>query len=168
MVQPADIVLYPDPRFAQAAIRRPLDRTLLETGERLLATAAHHRAYGLAATHIGVVEPVVVVSFGPPEGRDYRLLHNPEVLSVSGEVVTGPEGSVSLPGIEVEIGRPTSAVIAYDDADGVRQEDSLSGFAARVAQHEIDQMNGIFFLDKLSRLKRDSALRRYRKLSRQV
>ncbi len=162
----ADIVLYPDPRFARPAEPRQVDAALVAVGERLLATAAHHRAYGLAAAHIGVVEPVVVVSFGPMEGRDYRLLYNPIVLSTSTATEAGPEGSVSLPGIEVEIVRPVSAVIGYDDEGGQKGEVSLSGFSARVAQHEIDQMNGIFFLDRLSRLKRDAALRRYRKLSR--
>ena len=166
MAQHADILLYPDPRFSQAAARRPVDETLLEVGSRLLATAAHHRAYGLAATHIGHVEPVVVVSFGPPETRDYGVLYNPDVLETAGSTVSGPEGSVSLPGIEVDVLRPEAAVIAYDDAEGVRHEARLEGFAARVAQHEIDQMNGIFFLDHLSRLKRDAAMRRYRKLTR--
>jgi len=166
MAQHADILLYPDPRFAQPAQPRPLDAALLEAGAQLLATASHHRAYGLAATHIARVEPVVVVSLGPPESRDYHLLFNPQILSQSSETAPGPEGSVSLPGIEIDIVRPISVVIAHDDAAGLRHELSLSGFAARIAQHEIDQMNGIFFLDRVSRLKRDAALRRFRKLSR--
>jgi peptide deformylase len=78
----------------------------------------------------------------------------------------GPEGSVSLPGIEVDIMRAPRVRVGFDDADGVRQELMLEGFAARVAQHEIEQMNGVFFLDRLSRLKREAALRRYRKLNR--
>ncbi len=166
MPAPADILLYPDPLFAHRAEPRPLDERLRATGARLLVTAQHHRAYGLAATHIGEAEPVVVVSFCPPESRDYHLLYNPQVIHASAEAGPGTEGSVSLPGIEVEIVRAVSVSIAYEDADGVRQERALSGFPARVAQHEIDQMNGIFFLDKLSRLKRETALRRYRKLSR--
>ncbi len=166
MAQPVDVLLYPDPRFSRAAPKRPLDAALIEIGARLLATAQHHRAYGLAATHIGLVDPVVVVSLGPPDKRDYQLLYNPEVVATSGALVGGPEGSVSLPGIEVDIIRPETAEIAYDDGDGIRRSLSLSGFAARVAQHEIDQVNGVFFLDRLSRLKRDAALRRYRKLAR--
>lgn len=166
MSQHAEVLLYPDPRFAIAASPRPLDDALRATGARLLATAKHHRAYGLAAIHIGAVEPVVVVSFGPTDSRDYHLLYNPQMRDLSAETVAGTEGSVSLPGIEIEIVRPVAATITYDDADGIRREAILSGFPARVAQHEIDQMNGIFFLDRLSRLKRDAALRRFRKLSR--
>ncbi|MBK1795804.1 peptide deformylase [Devosia sp. WQ 349] len=166
MTKPAQILFYPDPRFAQRAAPRPVDAALIAIGETLKATAAEHRAYGLAAVHIGDVAPVVVVSFGPVEGRDYRLLYNPEVLSTSDEAELGTEGSVSLPGIEVEVVRTISCVIGYDDVAGVRQETALSGFEARVAMHEIDQMNGIFFLDKVSRLKRDAALRRFKKLQR--
>ncbi len=166
MTEPAEIVLYPAPLFAQAATTRPVDEALQSIGTRLLSTAQYHRAYGLAATHIGHAEPVVVVSFGPLQGRDYRVLFNPEILRSSAETEPGAEGSVSLPGIEVDIVRARSIVLAYDDAEGARHEISLSGFPARVAQHEIDQMNGVFFLDRLSRLKRDAALRRYRKLAR--
>lgn len=166
MTQPADIVLYPDPVFSRCANPRPADEALIAIGRRLLATAQHHRAYGLAASHVGEAEPVVVVSFGPLEGRDYNLLFNPYVQSLSAETAIGAEGSVSLPGVEVDIARAVSIVVTYEDAEGGRQKVELSGFAARVAQHEIDQMNGMFFLDRLSRLKRDAALRRYRKLSR--
>jgi peptide deformylase len=166
MTKPAQILLYPDPRFAQAAPKRVVDADLIAVGEALAATAAEHRAYGLAAVHIGEVAPVVVVSFGPVEGRDYRLLYNPEVLSTADETEAGTEGSVSLPGIEVEVVRAKACTIGYDDAAGVRHQTALSGFEARVAMHEIDQMNGIFFLDKVSRLKRDAALRRFKKLHR--
>lgn len=57
------------------------------------------------------------------------------------------EGSVSLPGIEVEVVRPVWAALAFDDADGDRQALRLEGLPARIAQHEIDQMNGVFFLE---------------------
>jgi peptide deformylase len=166
MTKPAQILFYPDPRFDQAAPKCAVDADLIAVGEALKATAAEHRAYGLAAVHIGEVAPVVLVSFGPVESRDYRLLYNAEVLSTSAETEAGTEGSVSLPGIEVDVLRPKSCVVAYDDETGTRHEAALSGFEARVAMHEIDQMNGIFFLDKVSRLKREAALRRFKKLQR--
>ncbi|KRA99455.1 hypothetical protein ASD83_02745 [Devosia sp. Root685] len=159
-------IFYPDARFNEAAVARPGDAALLDIGRRLLAAAAEARAYGLAAAHIGVVAPVAVISLGNPAVRDYRLLYNPRVLSIAGPEETGPEGSVSMPGIEVEVLRAQWAVIAFDDAAGQGQELALSGFAARVAQHEIDQVNGVFFLIKISRLKREAAIRRFAKLGR--
>lgn len=118
----------------------------------------------MAAAHIGEVEPVVVIS-GDPEGRDYLLLFNPTVTAVASETEPGEEGSVSLPGVRVQIDRPVWAEVSYMDADGMRQTARFERFAARVAQHEIEQMNGAFFLTKLSRLKRDMVLKRARKLA---
>mgnify|MGYP001098414073 FL=1 len=165
-----DIVLYPHPALAKAAMPRPVDDEMRSVGAALLDVARSVSAYGLAAAHIGRNEPLVVVSFGPLETRDYRLLFNPEIVAIDGENSSGAEGSVSLPGIEVDVARPTGVRLRYDnghgDGDGESTELALTGFASRVAQHEIDQMNGIFFLDKLSRLKRDAALRRYGKRAR--
>lgn len=166
MTSPAPILAYPDPLFARRAEPRPVDAAMQDIGVALLATARHHKAYGLAAAHIGAIEPLVVVSVGPLDKRDYRLLFSPEIVAFSADIANGPEGSVSMPGIEVDIPRSISIDLVFDDAGGARQAMTLEGFPARVAQHEIDQMNGIFFLDRLSRLKRDAALRRFRKLSR--
>lgn len=160
-------ILYPDPRLRLAAAPRALDAALIAVGSALLEAAEAHRVYGLAAAHIGAVEPVIVVSVAPPESRDYRILYNPRVIDRGGDIVAGAEGSVSLPGIEVDIARPHTATIGFDDAEGLAQTLALEGFAARVALHEIEQMNGVFFLAHLSRLKRDSAIRRFQKLTRE-
>ena len=166
MSDAVQILPYPDPLFARRAALRLVDEGMRNVGAVLVATARHHNAYGLAATHIGALEPLIVVSVSSLDKRDYRLLFNPEIVSLSAEHASGAEGSVSMPGIEVDIQRADSMDLVFDDADGMRQAMTLEGFPARVAQHEIDQMNGIFFLDRLSRLKRDAALRRFKKLSR--
>lgn len=144
----------------QAAV----DDRLRAVGERLVAAAADAKAYGLAAAHIGEVEPVVVVS-GDGEGKDYLLLFNPVVTATGGGTESAEEGSVSLPGIRVSIERPVWAEVRYMEADGTARTARFERFAARVAQHEIDQMNGVFFLQKLSRLKREMLLKKARKLS---
>jgi len=163
-----DFLRYPDPRLAQKAEARPVDAPMLAVGARLMAAAERAQAYGLVAVHIGAVEPVVVISISDTGQRDYRLVYNPRVISTGAEEQLGREGSVSLPGIEVEISRPVSARIGFDDETGQGQEIELSGFAARVAQHEIDQVNGVFFLNRVSRLKREAALRRFAKLERRL
>lgn len=158
------LVLYPDPRLSESAPRRAVDAGLRAIGERLQAAADAAAAYGLAAVHIGAVAPVVVVSIANDVAqRDYRLLFNPEVTGVANALEAGLEGSVSLPGIEVELRRPVWIDVAYEDAVGQGHSLHLEGLPARVALHEIDQMNGIFFLDRLSRLKRDTALRKWKK-----
>lgn len=156
-------ITYPDPRLNEAAAARPVDAQLIDIGQRLLAAAEGAQAYGLAAVHIGIVAPVAVISLGDSAARDYRLLYNPRILDLGQGFETGREGSVSMPEIEVEISRPIIAKIGYDDEAGQGQTLDLSGFPSRVAQHEIDQVNGIFFLAKLSRLKREAAIRRFAK-----
>jgi len=110
------------------------------------------------------VAPVAVISvFSDPRKRDYLVLYNPEILSFGDQVGEGTEGSVSMPGLQVEVARPLTVRIAYDDEAGTRHERDLEGLPARIAQHEIDQVNGVFFLDRLSRLKRDMAIKRWKK-----
>lgn len=163
----AEFVIYPDPMLSVAAVTRSVDAALRAVGERLLVAALEAQAFGLAGAHIGATEPVVVISVADDPGRrDYLVMFNPEIAAVAEEAVLGTEGSVSMPGIEAPVERPVWAEIAYDDAEGVRHRRRFARFVARCALHEIDQMNGVFFLNRLSRLKRDTAIRKFQKLKR--
>ena len=160
-------VRYPDPLLAQKAQVRPVDAKLRATAERLVSAAAAAQAYGLAAAHIGEIEPLVVISVATDTAqRDYRALFNPQITGTAEATHTGPEGSVSMPGIEAPIERPVWADVAYDAVDGERITTRFEGFVARCALHEIEQLNGVFFLSRLSRLKRDTAIRKFQKLGR--
>lgn len=162
-----DFVTYPHSALSSSAKRRPLDAPLLAAGERLLAAAQDAGAYGLAAAHIGLSEPVIVVSVAADPGqRDYRVMYSPRASAVASETASGMEGSVCMPGIEVPVMRPVWAEIVYESADDITQTIRLEGFAARVALHEIDQMEGVFFLSRVSRLKRDTAIRKFEKSQR--
>ena len=163
----AGFVIYPDARLNAPATRRPVDATMLAAGEALREAARDVQAYGLAAAHIGLIEPLIVISVaGAAEARDYRIFYNPEVILAATDTAMGAEGSVSMPGIEVPIARPVWAEIAFDTADGSRETARLENFVARVALHEIDQVNGVFFLNRLSRIKRDTAIRKFEKSRR--
>lgn len=159
-----DFVVYPHAALSRRASPRPVDARMLAAGARLLAAAQEVQAYGLAAAHLGLDEPVIVFSNAPASAsRNYSVLFNPQITLQAKETVVAMEGSVSLPGVEIPLARAPWVEIAYDDAEGRRTTDRLEDFAARVVQHEIDQMNGVFFLQHLSRLKRDMALRRWKK-----
>ncbi len=160
-------ILYPDPRLGLAAAPRPVDDRLRAIGARLLTAIGEVEAFGLAAAHIGEVAPMIVVNVAPegPRRRD-QLFYNPCILATAAATASGPEASVSMPGIEVDIARPLWVEIAYDDAAGMPQTARFEGFVARCAIHEIEQMQGIFFIDRLSRLKRNMALKKYRKAQR--
>ena len=142
-------------------LRDTVDDELRASGQRLLAAVAEHNALGLAAAHIGEVLPIVAVGDGT---APVRLLYNPRITGTSAEIAKGDEGSVSLPGIRVEVERPVWVDVVYMDEGGRPVSERLTGVLGRVAIHEIEQMQGIFFLDRVSRLKRDMALRKARKL----
>ena len=157
----ADFVVYPDPRLnLSAVLLLEVGNELRATGERLLEAAKACKAHGLAAAHIGEIAPVVVIDGGPAE---YLLLFNPRVIAVADEREGGEEGSVSLPGVRVMVERPVWADVTFQTEAGAAETQRLTGFAARVALHEIDQMNGIFFLERVSRLKREMALKKAKK-----
>jgi peptide deformylase len=160
-------VCFPHPALSAPAATRPLDAAMERAGEQLLAAAEAAKAYGLAAAHVGLNEPVIVVSIAADTSRrDYRVMFNPRIAECSAEAEVGSEGSVSLPGIEVAISRPIWAVIEYDTAAGDRVTKRFDGFVARCCLHEIEQMQGVFFLSHLSRLKRETVLRRFKKEQR--
>src|SRR6185437_6194492 len=97
--------------------------------------------------------PVIVLNMAPEAAEpSYELFFNPRVLAVSDETEKGREASVSLPGVGAEI--------AFDDASGTARTERLSGFVARCALREIEQMSGRFFLANLSRLKREMVLKK--------
>jgi peptide deformylase len=133
-------------------------------GQQLLAAAGEAKAYGLAAAHLGEIAPIVVISEDGVPGN-YLLLFNPVVTGVATETEKGEEGSVSLPGIRLEIDRPIWAEITAMNETGATQTYHFDRFAARVALHEIEQTQGIFFLDRVSRLKREMALKKAKKLA---
>jgi len=158
-------VVYPHPVLALKAESRAVDDDLRAVGERLLAAQRESRAQGLAAAHIGEAAPVVAIRLPGSADGAATLFYNPVVGAVADETASGPEGSVSLPGIEIDVIRPVWADIGWQDGTGAAQSERFTGLAARIALHEIDQMNGVFFLSRVSRLKREMALKKWKKLA---
>jgi len=157
----SSFVLYPNPALAKKAVPAPVDARLIAIGNRLRDAATEAKAYGLAAAHIGEIEPIIVLNIAPDTpDPNYALYFNPRVVAVAPDTEAGREASVSLPGVEVEIVRPVWAEIAFEDAQGIARTERFEGFVARCALHEIEQMEGRYFLSNLSRLKRDMALKK--------
>jgi peptide deformylase len=156
------LVLFPDPHLSRPA------NTVDDFGPRLGTVADDVRdtllavsAIGLTAPHIGVPERVVVIRLSPDE--DLRVYVNPEILWASPDTAIHDEGSVSMPGVRERITRPARIRFGYRDLDGATHEEKADGFPAAVIQHEIDQLDGIFWIDRLSRLKRARLLKRFGK-----
>lgn len=159
------IVRYPDPRLAIPA--RPVtefDGALRDLAKDLLETMHAAPGIGITAPHIGVALRVVVLDLGSNEGA--RSYVNPEIEWASSEMILHREGSVSMPGVNDEVTRHARVRISYQDVDGNMQTEESDGLRAVCHQHEIDQLNGLFWINRLSRLKRERLIKRFEKLSR--
>jgi peptide deformylase len=159
------IVRYPDPRLALPA--RPVtvfDGALRELAQGLLETLHAAPAIGITAPHVGISLRVVVLDLDANEGA--RTYVNPEIVWASSEMIMHQEGSVSMPGVIEEVSRHASVRISYRDLDGHLQTEESKGLRAVCHQHEIDQLNGMFWIKRLSRLKRERLTKRFEKVAR--
>jgi peptide deformylase len=159
------IVRYPDPRLTRTA--RPVtvfDGALRELAGDLLDTMRAAPGIGITAPHIGILLRVVMLDLDPVNGA--RTYVNPEIVWASSEMILHQEGSVSVPGVNDEIRRHARIRIRFQDIDGNPQTEESSGLRAVCHQHEIDQLNGMFWLQRLSRLKRERLIKRFEKMSR--
>ena len=167
------IVRYPDRRLAIPA--RPVtvfDDTLRELAKDLLETMRAAPGIGITAPHIGVPLRVVVLELDAKDGIEdgvkdgARTYVNPEIEWASSETILHREGSVSMPGINDEVQRHARVRISYQDVDGNMQSEESDGLRAVCHQHEIDQLDGLFWINRLSRLKRERLIKRFEKMSR--
>ncbi len=158
------ILRYPDPRLR--AVAEPVERfdaDLRQLAADLLETMRAAPGVGITAPHVGVPLRLVVLELAPGDVRTYA---NPQILWASPETSRATEGSVSMPGVTEEIERPAKVRLSWRDLDGAAREAEADGFLATCHQHEIDQLDGIFWLQRLSRLKRERVIARYGKLER--
>jgi peptide deformylase len=159
------IVRYPDPRLALPA--QPVtvfDGALRDLARDLLETMHAAPGVGFTAPHIGVSQRLVVLDLDPIVGA--RTYVNPEIVWASPEMILHQEGSVSMPGVNDQIERHRRVRISYHDINGKAQTEESEGLRAVCHQHEIDQLNGMFWIQRLSRLKRERLIKRFEKMSR--
>lgn len=156
------LVLFPDPRLsARAAPEEAFGPDLGAVADDVRETLLAVSALGLTAPHIGILRRVVVARMAPEDAP--RVYVNPVVLWVSPETATHDEGSVSMPGVRERITRPARIRLGYRDLAGDAHEEEAADFSAAILQHEVDQLDGLFWIDRLSRLKRDRLLKRFAK-----
>src|SRR6186997_3158488 len=160
------IVRYPDPRLALPA--QPVtvfDDALRDLAADLLETMHAAPGIGITAPHIGISLRVVVLDLDATEGA--RTYINPEIEWASPEMILHREGSVSMPGVNDEVQRHARVRISYRDLDGSMHKEESEALRAVCHQHEIDQLDGMFWIQRLSRLKRERLVKRFEKMSRE-
>ncbi len=159
------ILLYPDPVLRRVA--REVDRfddRLRALVADMAATMYDAPGIGLAAPQVGVEERVAVVDVGSgtPDSQ-LLVLVNPRLAAQSGSQPS-EEGCLSIPGLTETIERPARVTVAALDADGRAFEVAAEGLLARALCHEIDHLDGILFVDRLTGLRKESARRKLRRL----
>ena len=168
------IVEVPDPRLRQ--ISSPVEEVTDEIRELvsdMFETMYAAPGIGLAAIQVGIPKRVLVIDLQEPaeEGgepvRDPHVFINPEILEHSDQDVPYTEGCLSVPDQFAEVDRPDRIRARWLDLDGKVREEEIEGLLATCLQHEMDHLNGVLFIDHLSRLKRDMILKRLTKLRKE-
>ena len=159
------IFRYPDRRLAIPA--RPVtvfDDALRELANDLRETMRAAPGIGITAPHIGIPLRVVVLELDARDGA--RTYVNPVIEWASPDTILYREGSVSMPGVTAEVERPARVRVRYQDLDGAEHSEEADGLRTVCHQHEIDQLDGMFWIQRLSRLKRERLVKKFEKMAR--
>ena len=167
-IQP--IVFIPDPVLRQVATPvDAVDDAIRSLMDDMLETMYDAPGIGLAAPQIGISKRVIVMDCSDDDEADAPLkMANPEIVSLSDTTQTMEEGCLSIPGHNGEVTRPNGVTVRYLDETNTARELTCEGLLAVCIQHEIDHLNGVLFIDYLSRLKRDMIIRKMTKDARSL
>ena len=169
MIRP--IVLHPDARLKKKSVQvESINDALIKLAEDMMETMYDAPGIGLAAPQIGVLERLIVMDCAKKEDEepDPIIMVNPLITASSEEKSVYEEGCLSIPDHFAEITRPQLVQVQWVDLDGEQHSEEFGGLKSTCIQHEIDHLNGVLFIDHISRLKRDMILRRVTKEMRQT
>jgi len=163
------IIKLPDPILREKSL--PVETIDAETRKFLrdmLETMYAAPGIGLAAPQVGVLRRMIVIDAAKDEApRNPMMLINPEILSSGETLRLHEEGCLSIPEMYAEIERPALVRVKYTNVDGQQVEEDFTDLMATVVQHEVDHLNGVLFVDRLSRLKRDLLIKKFLKAQRE-
>jgi len=161
------ILHYPDPRLRRACVDvKRFDDTLCDLIASMAETMYDAPGVGLAAPQVG--EAIRLLVYDPEREGDERrprVVINPEIVLREGSVV-GEEGCLSVPQFYGDVARAERIVVRFQDGDGTVHEEEHDGLTARILQHEIDHLDGVVFIDRMSALKRDILKRKIKKAAK--
>ncbi|MFT6672895.1 MAG: peptide deformylase, partial [Afipia broomeae] len=163
-----DIIILPDKQLR--LISKPVEKITPEI--RALADDMFQTMYdapgiGLAAIQVAVPLRLITMDLSKKEGeKEPRVFINPEILSSSEEMSVYEEGCLSIPEYYEEVERPARVRVRFMDLDGKMHEEEADGLYATCIQHEIDHLNGVLFVDYLSKLKRDRVMKKFTKAAK--
>ena len=160
-----EILVVPNPVLKQVSQTvETVDDDLRALMDDMLETMYAAPGIGLAAIQVGVPKRVIVMDLARPEEEPQpRYFVNPEILWASDETAPYEEGCLSVPEIYDEVERPSRVKLRYLDYHGKPVEEDAEGLFAVCIQHEMDHLEGVLFIDHLSRLKREQAVKKVKK-----
>jgi len=166
-----EIKTYPDPVLRNKTARvGTIDDTVQRLIEDMVETMHAAPGVGLAANQVGVPLQVAVIDLSTREEQENRhpllVLINPEILSTQGSVIA-EEGCLSIPEYAEKVKRAARVTVRAQDRRGKPFEIEADGLMAKALQHEIDHLNGLLLIDRLSTLKKDIFKRKYKKAALQ-
>lgn len=163
-----EIISLPDKRLR--LISKPVDAVTPEIralADDMLETMYDAPGIGLAAIQVAVPVRLITMDLSKKEGeKEPRVFINPEILSSSEELSVYEEGCLSIPEYYEEVERPATVRVRFMDLDGKIHEEDADGLYATCIQHEIDHLNGVLFVDYLSKLKRDRVMKKFTKAAK--
>ncbi len=162
------LVTAPDPIFKQRSTPvEAVDDDVRRLVDDLFHTLEVEQAVGMAAPMVGVLKRIAIADLQEGGVSTPLTFINPEIIRRSDERQEVEEASLCFPGISAVISRPQAITVSYLDYEGKAAEMSAEGFLASVIQHEVDYLDGITYLDHLSRLKRDGLMKKMQKFLRE-
>ena len=163
-----EILILPDKRLR--LISKPvakIDAAIRQLVEDMVETMYEAPGIGLAAIQIGEARRVVTMDLAKKDDpREPQVFINPEVIGESGDKNIHEEGCLSIPEFYEEVERPAQVTLRYLDLEGKQQEIDADGLLATCIQHEIDHLNGVLFIDHISKLKRDRVIKKFTKAAK--
>ena len=164
------ILIEPDPILRKKC--EPLemvDDNVINLMKDMLQTMYAAPGIGLAAVQIGILKRLIVIDISKDEKKkDPLFLINPEIIKKSDDTSIYEEGCLSLPGQFAEIERPAECFLKYIDLNGQEKELKAKGLLSTCIQHEVDHLNGVLFIDYLSKLKKDMIIKKLVKHKKEI
>ncbi|MFZ0195206.1 MAG: peptide deformylase [Pseudolabrys sp.] len=165
-----DILIIPDKRLRlKSEAVNAVDKLLRALVNDMFETMYAAPGIGLAAVQIGVPRRVITIDLAKKdEPKEPQVFINPEVIWASDEKATYEEGCLSIPEYYEEVERPKAVKVKFLDLDLKPQEIEAEGLLATCLQHEIDHINGVLFIDHISKLKRDMVMKKFKKAAKKT
>ena len=164
------ILVIPDPLLRKVSEPvNSVDTEVKNLMDDMLETMYAAPGIGLAAVQIGVLKRIIVIDLSKGgEKKNPLFIVNPQITFKSDNLISYEEGCLSIPNQFAEVKRPSSCEVNFLDYDGKKKEINADGLLATCIQHEVDHLNGILFIDHLSKLKKDLILKKTKKQIKEI